>query len=151
MSRVQLALNVSNLDEAIEFYSKFFKTEPAKVRPGYANFAIDEPPLKLVLIQNEEVPGSLNHLGVEVFSVDDVTDATTYLAAVGLSTRVEENTTCCYAVQDKVWVEGVDGSPWEIYTVLDDANSSDLAGDELCCVPASTKGTPESTSLARCC
>ena len=151
MSRVQMALNVSNLDEAIEFYSKFFKTEPAKIRPGYANFAIDEPPLKLVLIQNEEVPGSLNHLGVEVFSVDDVTDATTYLASVGLSTRVEENTTCCYAVQDKVWVEGVDGSPWEIYTVLDDANSSDLAGDELCCVPASTTGTPESTSLARCC
>jgi predicted enzyme related to lactoylglutathione lyase len=146
-----LALNVSNLDQAIEFYSKFFRTEPAKIRPGYANFAIDEPPLKLVLIQNEGVPGSLNHLGVEVFSVDDVIDATTYLAGHGLATRVEEKTTCCYAVQDKVWVEGVDGSPWEIYTVLDDASSSDLTGDERCCVPASTTGTSDSTPLARCC
>jgi predicted enzyme related to lactoylglutathione lyase len=89
VSRVQLALNVSNLEQAIEFYSKFFKSEPAKVRPGYANFAIEEPPLKLVLIENEGEPGSLNHLGVEVFSTDEVQESTKYLSEVGLTTRVK--------------------------------------------------------------
>jgi catechol 2,3-dioxygenase-like lactoylglutathione lyase family enzyme len=130
---LQLALNVSNLDEAIDFYSKFFKSEPAKVRPGYANFAIDEPPLKLVLIENEGEPGSINHLGVEVFSTGDVVESTKYLSEVGLATHVEENTTCCFAVQDKVWVDGVDGSPWEVYTVLADSSTS-IEGDGTCCV-----------------
>lgn len=151
MSRIQLALNVSNLDEAIEFYSKFFKSEPAKVRPDYANFAIDEPPLKLVLIQNEGVPGSLNHLGVEVFSTEEVMDSTAYLASLGLSTHREEKSTCCYAVQDKVWVDGVDGSPWEIYTVVEDADSSDVKGDELCCVSTPTAGASEDTPVTSCC
>jgi predicted enzyme related to lactoylglutathione lyase len=100
VSRLQLALNVSNLEEAIEFYSKFFKTDPAKVREGYANFAIDEPPLKLVLIENQGAPGSINHLGVEVVSSADVSDATRYFCDVGLATRVQESTTCCFAVQD---------------------------------------------------
>ena len=121
MSRVQLALNVSDLDQAIAFYSKLFGTPPAKVREGYANFAIAEPPLKLVLIQGGGDPGTLNHLGVEVESTDLVTAAVTRLQAEGLATAIEENTTCCYAVQDKVWVHGPDAEPWEVYTVLADA------------------------------
>ncbi len=121
MSRVQLALNVNDLTSAIEFYSKLFGTEPAKVRDGYANFAIAEPPLKLVLIQNPGQGGTLNHLGVEVESSDLVAAATDRLRAEGLLADVEENTTCCYAVQDKVWVHGPDAEPWEVYTVLADA------------------------------
>ena len=137
MSRIQLAVNVSDLDEAIDFYSTFFKATPAKVRPGYANFAIDDPPLKLVLIENEGTPGSLNHLGVEVFSSDEVTRASEYLAGAGFATRVEENTTCCFAVQDKVWVDGVDGSPWEVYTVLADSPIG-IEGNGSCCVSDET-------------
>ena len=120
MSRVQLALNVDDLDTAIAFYSKLFATEPAKVRPGYANFAIAEPPLKLVLIEGEGTGGTLNHLGVEVESTDDVVAAQARLAASGLTTAVEDQVACCYAVQDKVWVDGPSGEPWEIYTVLHD-------------------------------
>jgi catechol 2,3-dioxygenase-like lactoylglutathione lyase family enzyme len=126
VSRVQLALNVSSLDEAIGFYTKLFATPPAKVRPGYANFAIAEPPLKLVLIENADARGSgiggaLNHLGVEVETADDVVRAGDRLTASGLATTEEADTTCCYAVQDKVWVEDPDSAPWEIYTVLADA------------------------------
>ncbi len=123
MSRVQLALNVADLDEAVEFYSKLFATEPAKVRPGYANFAVADPPLKLVLIEDAtKTPGTLNHLGVEVASTNEVTAAQVRLAAGGLATAVEEQTECCYALQDKVWVDGPGGEPWEIYTVLADAD-----------------------------
>ena len=122
MSRVQLALNVSNLEQAIGFYSKLFGVGPAKVREGYANFAIVEPPLKLVLIEGDGAPGTMNHLGVEVESTDAVTRATQRLSNEGLETKVEEETTCCFAVQDKVWVNGPDGEPWEVYTVLSDAN-----------------------------
>ena len=114
MSRIQLALNVSNLDEAIDFYSTLFRATPAKIRPGYANFAIDEPPLKLVLIEGVGESGSINHLGVEVFSTQEVAEATNYLSAAGLKTDVEDQTTCCYAVQDKVWVASPDGNRWEI-------------------------------------
>lgn len=121
MSRVQLALNVSALDPAVEFYSKLFGVEPAKRRPGYANFAVAEPPLKLVLIEGEGAGGTINHLGVEVASTDAVTAATYRLASQGLATRTEESVTCCYAVQDKVWTDDPDGAPWEIYTVLADA------------------------------
>jgi predicted enzyme related to lactoylglutathione lyase len=154
MSRVQLALNVSDLDTAIEFYSKLFATAPAKVRPGYANFAVEEPPLKLVLIEGHGDGGTLNHLGVEVFSAGEVTATQARLADEGLSNAAEIGTTCCYAVQDKVWVDGPDGEPWEIYTVLADAEmpggqlrtvepeTSDA--DALCCGAA-----PE--SAARCC
>jgi predicted enzyme related to lactoylglutathione lyase len=149
MSRIQLAINVSDLDQAIEFYSKFFKSEPAKVRAGYANFAIDDPPLKLVLIENQGAPGSLNHLGVEVFSTDDVSEATSYLSDAGFTTRVEEGTTCCFAVQDKVWVDGVDGSPWEVYTVLEDSSTaSGRDGANLCW--AAAESTPGSTATACC-
>lgn len=122
MSRVQLAINVSDLDSAIEFYSKLFNTTPSKVREGYANFAIAEPPLKLVLIAGGGTPGTMNHLGIEVESTDEVASATKRLANEGLVTEVEEETTCCFAVQDKVWVNAPDGEPWEVYTVLADAN-----------------------------
>jgi predicted enzyme related to lactoylglutathione lyase len=122
MARVQLALNVSDLDEGIAFYSKLFATEPAKVKPGYANFAIDEPPLKLVLIENKDADGRLNHLGVEVFSTDEVTATQRRLSGEGLATA-EESGTCCYAVQDKVWVDDPDGAPWEVYTVLADSET----------------------------
>ena len=120
MSRVQLALNVSDLDAAIEFYSKLFATEPAKIRPGYANFAIVEPPLKLVLIEGDGAGGTLNHLGVEVATAGEVVEAQARLAASGLATATEDEVACCYAVQDKVWVDGPSGEPWEIYTVLAD-------------------------------
>ena len=152
MSRVQLALNVSDLDAAVAFYSKLFATAPAKVRPGYANFAIAEPPLKLVLIEGQGDPGSLNHLGVEVESADVVAAAATRLAGVGLATATEDQVSCCYAVQDKVWVDAPDGEPWEIYTVLGDVEmpagelrsaAPDASGD-LCCASA-----PE--SAAGCC
>jgi len=138
MSRLQLALNVSNLDEAVAFYSVFFKTAPAKIRPGYANFAIAEPPLKLVLFENVEAPGTINHLGVEVFSSDEVVEATSYLSAQGFATEVEMKTSCCHAVQDKVWVSGPDDSRWEVYTVLADADDTqEVTNDGTCCVPES--------------
>jgi catechol 2,3-dioxygenase-like lactoylglutathione lyase family enzyme len=134
VSRLQLALNVSNLEESIEFYSKFFKTTPAKIRPGYANFAIAEPPLKLVLFENSGDPGTINHLGVEVFSTDEVIEATRYLTKEGFETDIEDGTICCHALQDKVWVDGPDGSRWEVYTVLADAaDSLAVSGDETCC------------------
>lgn len=119
-NRVQLAINVSALEPAIDFYSKLFGARPAKVRPGYANFALQDPPLKLVLIEGEGGGGTLNHLGVEVGSVQQVQDATARLGQQGLSTRTEQGA-CCYAVQDKVWVRDPDGAPWEVYTVLGDA------------------------------
>jgi predicted enzyme related to lactoylglutathione lyase len=161
MSRVQLALNVSDLDAAIAFYSKLFDTAPAKVRPGYANFAIAEPPLKLVLVEGQGAPGSLNHLGVEVESTDLVASATGRLADAGLATATEDEVACCYAVQDKVWLDAPDGEPWEIYTVLADVEMTagqlrtvdpdadtdartDAQNDVMCCATA-----PE--SAARCC
>ena len=158
MSRVQLALNVSNIDEAVAFYSKLFATEPAKRRPGYANFAVDSPPLKLVLIENPGAEGRLNHLGVEVFSTDEVATTQARLAGDGLPTATEENVTCCYAVQDKVWVDDPDGAPWEIYTVLGDSEapngelrSVDTCGAGACAteeLPADQGGT---ATVAGCC
>jgi catechol 2,3-dioxygenase-like lactoylglutathione lyase family enzyme len=122
MSRVQLALNVDDLDVSIAFYSTLFGAEPAKVRPGYANFAVAEPPLKLVLIENPGEGGSINHLGVEVVDTDAVDAEQTRLAAAGLASVDERGTTCCYAKQDKFWVEGTpNGERWEVYTVLADA------------------------------
>ncbi len=123
MSRVQLALNVSDIDEAVEFYSKLFQAEPNKRRPGYANFAIESPPLKLVLIENPDAAGSLNHLGVEVFSTDEVAAASARFAVEGFETANEDGVNCCFAVQDKVWVEGPDERAWEIYTVLADTET----------------------------
>ena len=121
MSRVQLALNVSDLDAAVDFYSKLFATEPAKLRPGYANFAVADPPLKLVLIAGDSPGATLNHLGVEVATPTEVVEAQARLSGQGLPTAAEENVSCCYATQDKVWVDDPDGAPWEVYTVLADA------------------------------
>ena len=122
MSRVQLALRVADLEAAVGFYSRLFGATPAKRRPGYANFALAEPPLKLVLLEGAPgEPTRMDHLGVEVASSAEVTAATARLADAGLDTRVEEGTTCCYAVQDKVWVTGPGGEPWEVYTVTADA------------------------------
>ena len=120
MSRVQLALNVGNIEEAISFYSKMFGVGPAKVREGYANFAIENPPLKLVLIEGHGEPGTLNHVGVEVEDTDQVAAKMEHAVNVGLPIEVQESTTCCFAVQDKVWVKGGE-LPWEWYTVLADA------------------------------
>jgi lactoylglutathione lyase len=123
MSRAQLALNVNDLEEAITFYSKLFDTAPAKVKPGYANFAVAEPPLKLVLIENPGHGGTLNHLGVEVGSSDAVHTEIARLTNEGLFTDEELGTTCCFAQQDKVWVTGPAGEKWEVYTVLADSES----------------------------
>ena len=122
MSRVQLALNVSNIDEAIAYYSKLFGVGPAKVREGYANFAIADPPLKLVLIEGHGEAGTLNHVGVELEDAQAVADKITHAQNVGLPIEVQESTTCCFAVQDKVWVKGGELA-WEWYTVLADAPS----------------------------
>jgi catechol 2,3-dioxygenase-like lactoylglutathione lyase family enzyme len=141
MSRIQIALNVSNIDGAVTFYSKLFGVKPAKQRPGYANFAIAEPPLKLVLIENAERAATLNHLGVEVETADEVAIALDRLDRVGLETKPKETVDCCYALQDKGWVQDPDGAPWEIYTVLGDsdihhpsprANQSKACGTQCC-------------------
>ncbi len=151
MSRLQLALNVSDLDEAVSFYSRFFKTEPAKLRPGYANFAIAEPPLKLVLFENPKAAGAINHLGVEVFSTSEVVDATKYLSSQGFVTDVEDGTICCHALQDKVWVNGPDDSRWEVYTVLADAEAlKPVDGDSVCCATESLE-VSSGPSSSRCC
>jgi lactoylglutathione lyase len=146
MSRVQLALNVPDLDDAVAFYSKLFATEPNKRKPGYANFAIAEPPLKLVLFEEAGAESRLNHLGVEVASSDDVWAHQARLTDQGIDS-IEESGTCCFAKQDKVWVDGPDGS-WEIYTVLEDSDgfgaSSATVDGPLCCV-----SVPE--GQARCC
>ena len=122
MSRIQLALNVDDVEAATAFYAKLFGTNPTKTCSGYANFAIADPPLKLVLLENPGQGGSLNHLGIEVESVDEVDAAQTRLAGEGLASIDERGTTCCYAKQDKFWVEGTpSGERWEIYTVLSDS------------------------------
>jgi len=157
MSRLQLALNVSDLDQAIDFYSKLFASTPAKVRPGYANFAIVDPPLKLVLIENADargtgVDGALNHLGVEVEQPEQVAQASGRLAGEGLETLDQQDTTCCFAVQDKVWVEDPDAMPWEVYTVLADAPvESGLAGDGTCCASAELDASAGTVTAANCC
>jgi catechol 2,3-dioxygenase-like lactoylglutathione lyase family enzyme len=134
MSRVQLALRVADLEASIAFYSKLFGAAPAKRRPGYANFAITEPPLKLVLLEGDGgEPTRMDHLGVEVADTAQVTAATSRLASEGLATAVEENTTCCYAVQDKVWVTGPGQERWEVYTVLSDAPATDRSQVDCCC------------------
>ena len=133
MARTQLALNVDNLDEAVAFYSKLFDTPPAKVKPGYANFAVAEPPLKLVLIENPGHGGTLSHLGVEVEDSDAVHAEIARLTDEGMFTEEEIGTTCCFATQDKVWVTGPAGEKWEIYTVLADSETFGAA-------PASSEG-----------
>jgi catechol 2,3-dioxygenase-like lactoylglutathione lyase family enzyme len=123
MSRVQLALNVDDLDEAVAFYSKLFDAEPVKLKDGYANFAIAEPPLKLVLFENPGHGGTINHLGIEVDSSDEVHSEIGRLVGEGLFTEQEMDTTCCFATQDKVWVTGPAGEKWEVYAVLADSET----------------------------
>ena len=124
MSRVQLAIRVADLDASVAFYTSMFGVEPAKRRPGYANFAVAEPALKLVLLEGDPgTPTVLDHLGVEVETTAEVRDATARLSGLGLVTEVENDTTCCYALQDKVWVRGPGDEPWEIYTVTGDSPS----------------------------
>ncbi|MGW4227366.1 ArsI/CadI family heavy metal resistance metalloenzyme [Streptomyces bauhiniae] len=142
MSRVQLALNVADLEASVTFYSKLFGAEPAKRRPGYANFALTEPPLKLVLIEGD--PGQdtrLDHLGVEVPSTDEVNAATTRLKNAGLATFEENDTSCCYALQDKVWVRAPGKEPWEVYAVK--ADTDDMAKGGI-------SASPEVKTAARC-
>jgi catechol 2,3-dioxygenase-like lactoylglutathione lyase family enzyme len=151
VSRVQLALNVDNLDESIAFYSKLFGTEPAKLRPGYANFAIAEPPLKLVLLENPGQGGSLNHLGVEVADTGTVDAEQTRLAGAGLASVDERATTCCYAKQDKLWVQGTpDGERWEIYAVTGDSQTfwGEEGSTRYAAVEAALDEAPEP---AQCC
>ena len=170
MSRVQLALNVNDIDEAVSFYTKLFGTEPAKRRPGYANFAITEPPLKLVLLENPGQGGTLNHLGVEVADADAVDATQARLAQAGLAAVDERDTTCCYARQDKFWVSGTPGGErWEIYTVLADSPTFwgqhdeqrwDAVQAELdapaehaaqCCGGPQAAGQDEAASSGACC
>jgi catechol 2,3-dioxygenase-like lactoylglutathione lyase family enzyme len=152
MSRVQLALRVADLEGSVAFYAKLFGAEPAKRRPGYANFAITEPPLKLVLIEGAAgEPTRMDHLGVEVETTEQVTAATARLAAQGLATAPEENTSCCYAVQDKVWVTGPGEEPWEVYVVKGDADTLDRAPGSACCAPgADADGTAEAATSPCC-
>ncbi len=163
MSRIQLALNVDDIDAATAFYAKLFGTEPAKTRPGYANFAIADPPLKLVLLENPGEGGTLNHLGVEVEDVDAVDAEQTRLADLGLASIDERGTTCCYAEQDKFWVAGgPHGERWEIYTVLADSTTffGDPTDGPACCADEASKpgpatsentGTVTAEPAAACC
>ena len=156
MSRIQLALNVDDVEEATAFYAKLFGAEPAKRRPGYANFAITDPPLKLVLLENPGQGGTLNHLGVEVGSVDEVDAEQTRLAQVGLASVDERDTTCCYARQDKFWVQGSPGGErWEVYTVLADSQTFFGETDDgpACCAgePAASTQPGGSSTAPACC
>ena len=144
MSRVQLALDVDDIEDAVEFYTKLFGVEPAKRRPGYANFAVTEPPLKLVLLENPGHGGTLNHLGVEVASSDEVEAHQARLVGEGLLADDEKDTTCCYARQDKFWVTGPDAERWEHYVVLGDSDTFGTASPapgqpgDVCCAAALT-------------
>ncbi len=145
MARVQLAINVAELDSAIEFYGKLFSAEPHKVRPGYANFEIDNPPLKLVLMEDGR-GGSLNHLGVEVDTTTEVVAETQRLGGLGMATEIEDGVVCCHAEQDKVWVSDPAGIRWEVYTITDDAPVAEMitlfdaseATEAACCAEVAT-------------
>ncbi|WP_062998657.1 ArsI/CadI family heavy metal resistance metalloenzyme [Nocardia mikamii] len=153
MSRVQLALNVDDLDRAVAFYSTLFDTEPAKLEPGYANFAVEQPPLKLVLLENTGAGGTINHLGVEVETSEQVHDEIARLSQAGLFTAEQIGTTCCFALQDKVWVTGPHGEKWEVYTVLADTGTfgdapefaDDTTAVQACC------GSAADAAESACC
>ena len=152
MSRVQLALRVSDLEGAVAFYSTLFGVQPTKRRTGYANFAVEQPPLKLVLIEGEVgQPTVMDHLGVEVFSSDEVAAATTRLQESGLVTLSESDTMCCYALQDKVWVRGPGDEPWEVYVVKGDAGTLDKgAGSAYCTGEQTDDREPAGTAAPSC-
>ncbi|TLQ47739.1 ArsI/CadI family heavy metal resistance metalloenzyme [Streptomyces marianii] len=144
MSRLQLALRVPDLAASVAFYTRLFATEPAKLRDGYANFAITDPPLKLVLVEGSpEEATRMDHLGVEVDSTDAVHAAAGRLAEAGLSTEEENDTTCCYALQDKVWVHGPGREPWEVYVVKADADTLTRQRGSTCCTgPGASRTHP---------
>ena len=148
MSRVQLALNVDDLEQSITFYTKLFGTGPAKVKPGYANFAVADPALKLVLLENPGQGGSINHLGVEVDSSDKVHSEIARLTDERLFTEEEIGATCCFATQDKVWVTAPDGERWEVYTVLADAETFN---GEPAAAPAAGAACDAGATPAACC
>jgi catechol 2,3-dioxygenase-like lactoylglutathione lyase family enzyme len=151
MSRIQLAINVDDLEESVAFYRKLFGTEPAKRRPGYANFAVAEPPLKLVLIESRGQGGTLNHLGVEVADPDTVDREQARLAEAGLTSVDERGTTCCYAKQDKFWVEGApNGEQWEVYAVLADSLTFAGGGEDGTCCGTEVSDRMAPTSEACC-
>ncbi|MGW1868934.1 ArsI/CadI family heavy metal resistance metalloenzyme [Streptomyces mauvecolor] len=151
MSRVQLALRVPGLDASIALHSKLFNTQPAKLRDGYANFAITRPPLKLVLVQGEAGQDTrMDHLGVEVASSEDVHAAIARPADQGLDTTVENDTTCCYVLQDKAWVHGPGQEPWEVYVVKADADSLAKQPQSLCCASPSKSAEAELSSSGCC-
>ena len=157
--RLQLALNVDDIDQAVDFYSKLFGVEPNKRKPGYANFAVAEPPLKLVLIENPGHGGTLNHLGVEVESSETVHQEIARLSGEGLFTDEEIGTTCCFAKQDKVWVTGPAGEKWEVYTVLEDSDTFGTSpqqpsddGEQMCCGTAEADADGDAGKVrAACC
>ncbi|WP_020133994.1 ArsI/CadI family heavy metal resistance metalloenzyme [Streptomyces sp. 351MFTsu5.1] len=152
MSRVQLALRVPDLNASIAFYSKLFGTEPAKLRDGYANFAVAEPPLKLVLIEGAtEETTRLDHLGVEVESTEAVHVATSRLSEAGLATTEENDTTCCYALQDKVWVHGPGQEPWEVYVVKADADTLAKQSGSTCCADMAADETKDTVPAGGSC
>ena len=150
MSRVQLALNVAELDSAIDFYTQMFKTEPHKVRPGYANFEVEDPPLKLVLIENASAAAPLNHLGVEVESSTEVHTETQRFGDLGLDMEIEDGVVCCHAEQDKVWVSDPSGTRWEVYTVTDDLPEASYASRAASLIPL-TEVTAGASSIEDCC
>ena len=153
--RLQLALNVRDIDEAVDYYGKLFNATPHKRRPGYANFALDEPPLKLVLFENPHAPERINHLGVEVFDAAQVTEAGARLDAADILTEIEEQTVCCHAEQTKVWSDEPQGLRWEWYVITDDAPV--VAEAQACCDgPAAeaavlAAGAPNQGSSGTCC
>lgn len=153
MSRLQLALNVDDLDAAVAFYATLFGTEPSKTRPGYANFAVAEPPLKLVLIENPGQGGTLNHLGVEVEDTAAVESELARLTTAGFASTEERDTTCCYARQDKFWVENTpDGERWEVYTVLADSatfGAAPTSAEPGCC--GGSAGSHLEPTASACC
>ena len=152
MSRVQLALNVDNLEQSISFYSKLFNTAPARVKPGYANFAVAEPPLKLVLMENPGQGGSINHLGVEVANAETVDFEQTRLVSEGLASIDERDTTCCFATQDKFWVEGApNGERWEVYTVLAESETFFAVEAEAVTCCGTVTDDESHSSTAACC
>ncbi|WP_326718841.1 VOC family protein [Streptomyces sp. NBC_00243] len=153
MSRVQLALRVPDLAASIDFYTKLFGTEPAKLRDGYANFAIAEPPLKLVLIEGTaDEDTRIDHLGVEVETTEAVQAATARLSAEGLTTAEENDTTCCYALQDKVWVHGPGQEGWEVYVVKADADTLAKQRGSSCCAPGTADAEAgEPVAAGGCC
>jgi catechol 2,3-dioxygenase-like lactoylglutathione lyase family enzyme len=152
MSRVQLALRVADLEGSVAFYSRLFGTGPAKRRPGYANFAIAEPPLKLVLLEGAPgEPTRIDHLGVEAETAGEVAAAAGRLAARGLETVIEEDAVCCYAVQDKVWIAGPGGERWEVYVVKADADTPGKAADSACCTPAADTADGARQGASACC